>query len=659
MLLSIANSRPRNLESVRAQSLFPENIQSGAANIIAFIQEYYNYINTSGLPSAEIGSIITDKDIDVVSNNYLDSIGNLIANNIPNSTSLDKVALYKIIVKYYNTRGSEDSITAFFKIFLNETVSIFYPKEYLFAPSSGKINWDPYDVPPLELTAAPVNGVADTITVNNSGLENLIIAGSEDSILTLSDTTALTLNPVLTSDGVVIKIPTLTQAGSYAGRFAYTSTGTLTNLLQQQYALYYDEQYAAWILRGGVGKTLVISGDLYNTYTFEYVVFDTLVESGIRANKPFYTSITDSSQKCYFDNNNDQWVISIVKDGIEIKWYGYDGGGGTPDTVSGWYESTGGGELILTASGNTAGYWTPNPGGPLGNSPTPRVGTYIPVVGSTVGTAVLALIDGDTNATKPTNGNLYARTGTFPNRSVYKCVDDGSLPGHSIIWQLQTEPEWQYEDHKGFASDSYKIQDSNYWQNYSYDIQSNSDATVWRDAFLKFVHPAGLKLFTSLLLEMQSLNVWDSVISYRLTNLQDRYSWLSALNPTDTYQRHTPKYQPGWLSISDLEYIFTALFSEGAVSLSREVIMVFQFILSSAYSERQLVSQEYDLNGIKFRDPSCLGDGFLGSDRTISSMINSSIESYAYKMLNVSSIVRSGSGSATTQTELITNYPLV
>lgn len=348
MLLSIANGRPRNLESVRTQSLFPDNIQSGAANIIAFIQEYYNYINTHGLPSAEIGSIITDKDIDVVSNDYLDSIGNLIANNIPNSTSLDKVSLYKIIVKYYNTRGSEDSITAFFKIFLNETVSIFYPKEYLFTPSS-----------------------------------------------------------------------------------------------------------------------------------------------------------------------------------------------------------------------------------------------------------------------------------------------------------------------KGFASDYYKIQDSNYWQNYSYDIQSNSDATVWRDAFLKFVHPAGLKLFTSLLLEMQSLNVWDLPISYKLTNPQDPYSWLAALNPTDTLQRHTPKYQPGWLSIGDLQYIFSVLFAEGGISLSREVIMVFQFIIASAYSERQLVSQEYDLNGIKFRDPSRLGDGFLGSDRTISSMINSGIESYLFKMLNVASVVRQGSGSSTTQTELINNYQLV
>jgi len=66
--------------------------------------------------------------------------------------------------------------------------------------------------------------------------------------------------------------------------------------------------------------------------------------------------------------------------------------------------------------------------------------------------------------------------------------------------------------------------------------------------------------------------------------------------------------------------------------------------MSNAASERQLISQDYDLNGIKFRDPSRLGDGFLGDDRTIQSMTNSGLESYVYKMLNVASVVRQGAG---------------
>jgi hypothetical protein len=663
MLLSIANGRPRNIESVRTQSLFPENIQSSAANIIAFIQEYYNYINTHGLPSAEISSIITDKDIDVASNDYLDNIRDLIANSIPNSTSLDKVTLYKIIVKYYNTRGSEDSIIAFFKIFLNETVSIFYPKEYLFAPSTGTINWDPYDVLPLVLSAAPVNGVADTITVNDSGFENLMIIGDPGAILTLGDTTALTQDPILTGDNIPITFPALIYAGTYDGRDAYTNDGTLTNLLQKPYALYYDGQYAQWTLRGGVGKTLTITGDLTDDGGAG-VVFDALVESGTYEGNPFYTSITDASQRCYYDNYHQRWVVTITQDGDIGFWYGLSNTGGisTPDTVDSWTADIGGGEDLSLLSGGTktAGYWysTQITGVNLLLPPTNQGAVWAPKLTSTVGVPFLNFVDGDAAATQPTNGNLFARTGVFPNRVVYKCVDDGSLKGHSIIWQLQSGPEYVYEDSKGFASDIYKIQDSTYWQNYSYDIQSNSDASVWRDAFLKFVHPAGLKLFTSLLLEMQSLNVWDSFISYELTNAQDRNSWLSALNPpyfsdaTNIYHQHSPKYQPGWLSVGASEYIFTALFAEGSITLKREVILMLQLILVPLLSERQLVSRDYDLNGIKFRDPSRLGDGFLGSDRTIQLMIDSTLESYPYQLLNVAAVIRQGTDTSKATTEL-------
>jgi hypothetical protein len=675
MLLSIADGRPRNLESVRTQSLFPDNVQSGAANIIAFIQEYYDYINTYGLPSSEIGSIITDKDIDVASNDYLDNIRELIAKNVPNSTSLDKVALYKIIVKYYNARGSEDSIIAFFKIFLNETVSVFYPKEYLFAPSSGAINWEPYDVPPQELDAPPVNGVPDTITVNGGGIENLMIGGSTNSLLTLGNTTALTLQPLLESDGVPITFPTLTYAGLYDGRFAYTADGTLNNILTQHYALYWDSQYTQWTLRGGGdGKTLTIFGDLYDSsYGFQ-VLFHTLVERGTFNGKPFYISTVDASQKCYWDSGASNWVITCAVNVYNPTWVSASDVL-TPDLASAWIESTdAAGTLTLMGTGASVGYWYSEQNLALGNlqPATDQGAIWSPMLSSAVGIPFLQLVDGDLQPATPPNGNLYARTGTWPNRKVYKCTDDGSLPGHSIIWQLQNDlpgwREWKYDDHKGFASDQYKIQDSTYWQNYSYEIQSNSDSTTWRDAFLKFVHPAGLKLFTSLLLQMQSLNSWDSYISYEITDLQNPNSWLNALLPpyikdaTVSYHQHSPKYQPGWLTNPLVQYVFTALLAQDGIPLSREVIMLLQFALSNVASERQLVNQDYDVHGLKFRDPSRLGDGFLGSDRTIQSMdltTYTNPESYRFKMLNVASIIRQGSGGSSTLADLIANYPLI
>jgi len=136
MLFSIANATPRNVESYRVNTLLPETLRGNAEKLVQFLEEYYNYLNGPNGPSLEINSVLLDKDLDYVSLKYLDSIQNLIASNVPNSRVLDRVSLYKIIVRYYNSRGSEDNILTLFKILFNENASISYPKDLLFEPSS-------------------------------------------------------------------------------------------------------------------------------------------------------------------------------------------------------------------------------------------------------------------------------------------------------------------------------------------------------------------------------------------------------------------------------------------------------------------------------------------------------------------------------------------
>ena len=138
MLFSIANAAPRNVESYGVNTLLPETLRGNAEKLVQFLEEYYNYLNGPNGPSLEINSVLLDKDLDYISLKYLDSIQNLIALNVPNSRILDRVSLYKIIVKYYNSRGSEDNILTLFKILFNENASISYPKELLFEPSSSR-----------------------------------------------------------------------------------------------------------------------------------------------------------------------------------------------------------------------------------------------------------------------------------------------------------------------------------------------------------------------------------------------------------------------------------------------------------------------------------------------------------------------------------------
>ncbi len=65
-----------------------------------------------------------------------------------------------------------------------------------------------------------------------------------------------------------------------------------------------------------------------------------------------------------------------------------------------------------------------------------------------------------------------------------------------------------YEKPGSFLSDEFKLQDSDYWQDYSYEIQSTlvlenniiAQFAEYKDVFKKLVHPAGFKLFNSFVL---------------------------------------------------------------------------------------------------------------------------------------------------------------
>lgn len=102
-----------------------------------------------------------------------------------------------------------------------------------------------------------------------------------------------------------------------------------------------------------------------------------------------------------------------------------------------------------------------------------------------------------------------------------------------------------------------KIQDSTFWQDYSYQITTQISADQWRESYSRLVHPAGMKLFVLLLIEIVNRSGWLEPTSYLSTD-DNNESWYSALVPPakrlqDAYEGyHTPRYQPGWLNSTQL-----------------------------------------------------------------------------------------------------------
>lgn len=91
----------------------------------------------------------------------------------------------------------------------------------------------------------------------------------------------------------------------------------------------------------------------------------------------------------------------------------------------------------------------------------------------------------------------------------------------------------KYLDRNGFISDIKKLQDSFFYQKYSYVIRTGTNVEKWRDTFNKLIHPAGFTFFGEIAILIEMLNQRNSIM---------------------------PDNQPGFIGAEDLPLLIT-LFS--------------------------------------------------------------------------------------------------
>ena len=131
--LSIDPSKTLNLETPRVPTLFPDQIRESAQTIMDLLQDYYDYLNSDGLPSNILVETLSENDIDEVSAQFLNNLQSAIAVYVPlpfRHTYYSRVALYKKIVKYYyNTRGSRESVDVFFRMMFGEIIEMIDIKD--------------------------------------------------------------------------------------------------------------------------------------------------------------------------------------------------------------------------------------------------------------------------------------------------------------------------------------------------------------------------------------------------------------------------------------------------------------------------------------------------------------------------------------------------
>jgi hypothetical protein len=115
-------------------------------------------------------------------------------------------------------------------------------------------------------------------------------------------------------------------------------------------------------------------------------------------------------------------------------------------------------------------------------------------------------------------GVLSSGFGFNPGETVTLSSNNNSvvITGKSII-DVDGIGEGSWKNHNGFLSDIMKIQDSYYYQQFSYEIATKRMLNTYEDLVKQLVHPAGIALFGKFLISNEVANDVSEAVEFSIT----------------------------------------------------------------------------------------------------------------------------------------------
>ena len=103
---------------------------------------------------------------------------------------------------------------------------------------------------------------------------------------------------------------------------------------------------------------------------------------------------------------------------------------------------------------------------------------------------------------------------------------NGSGADIEILYDTVVTTGGEYRGVKGQLSESIVLQDSNFYQKFSYEVSTNYSTNVWLDGLKRTVHPAGMAVFGNIRLNDSIDNSIQSNVIYTATTSPSEYEIL-------------------------------------------------------------------------------------------------------------------------------------
>lgn len=454
--------------SVRIEGQLPEFVKTDHPTFVAFLEAYYEYMEQQGKPYEIIGNLNNYADLGSTTEDFLKYFKEQYAVDIPEAVfaNTSKPFVLKHLRDFYRSKGSEKSFQLFFRLLYNQEIELYFPATDMLRTSDGRYN--------------------------KSRIIRVIDTSADDSVFKLvgkkitgqtSTATAIVENVLKESVGSYV-VSTLYLSG-VLGTFSMNeviSDGTLTFTLGSMVT----------------GSSIQVAGNNYS-------VGSSIPISGGGANN------SGAVVKI-----NKLTAGSIMKVNITNGGTGYQVGDKFVFSNSGKMNINGRTASLLVKAVDVNGTITE-----LDLENMGRGYTSLPTISGGSGTGFVPEIigwniGGISELKIQNNGFGFSSTPTLDLTG----LGDGDAQASVTVGSYEPKFNVGFTSDNGFLSANKYLQDSNYYQLFSYVLTVGETIDKWRDIVKRAIHPAGLALFGRYQL------ISNIKTNFSLTNLDlsDRYT---------------------------------------------------------------------------------------------------------------------------------------
>ena len=470
--------------SIGIKYTLPEFIQNDYDRFVTFIEKYYEFMDSDGNP-ANLLLNKTYNDIDELENAELNKRAEELAYHFPQILQTDRKALLKKIKNIYESKGSERSIKAYFKLLYNEEVEVYYPSQNILRASDGV--W----IEETSVRATP--GFNNNEVLELSGMLADIkyheTVGSVPLLRTIPVTIPRVEKLSYTSPQayeVVLELPPgiteIPGPGSQASASATVSSGEITQIQVNSQGYDYtaapEVQIFDPIGTGAEARAIVSEGKVTSISVTSggsnYTGTNTTVNLSVDNLRTFIVERGASSDleniRAYLDRS-----LALVSSGT----YSGDNAGFSVGDVFTVNESGNDGSAYVVD-----GYFAED---------------YTFSGGSNNAVIRVAAVD---SKSVPTSWSIINPGEGFINSETVITIE--SKTGVSLDITFYTKYlysyDGKYKDDRGKLSDVNRLQDNYKYQSYSYIIKSTVSQNQWVKKFREIMHPAGMEVFGDLII---------------------------------------------------------------------------------------------------------------------------------------------------------------